>query len=128
MAVSKTTRARTVALTTSLLLAGGMYGATSAQALDGCSTISGASGCWSSSRDAFTVRDTAVDGATVRVEYRVDLGAEDVVGRCATRADGVVTQTCAVSGLPEGKAVVWSVSTWKGSVLVQRGPTQYHTS
>ncbi|MFV2119592.1 hypothetical protein ACE14D_14565 [Streptomyces sp. Act-28] len=128
MTGSKTRRARTVALTASLLLAGGVYGATSAQALDGCSTISGASACWSSSRDTFTVRDTAVDGATVRAEYRVDLDTGSVTGRCATRADGLVTQSCTVNGLPEGTVVVWSVSTWEGTRLVQRGPAQHHTS
>ncbi|MFB9392555.1 hypothetical protein ACFPM3_28955 [Streptomyces coeruleoprunus] len=122
-------RTGTVAATTSLLLAGGLYGATSAAALDGCSTIRGASVCWSSGTDTFTVKDTAVDGATVRVSYTVDLADKDVTGRCTTgTTDGVKTVRCRVGGLPEGKAVVWSVSTWKDGRLVQQGPTQYHTS
>ncbi|WP_149185148.1 hypothetical protein [Streptomyces sp. TRM49041] len=124
------TRARTVALATSLLLAGGMYGATSAHAaVDGCSAVTGASACWSSARDTFTVRDTALDGATVRVDYLVDLADEDVVGRCGSGRDGrhrVVR--CHLGGLPAGKAVVWSVSTWRDGRLVEQGPMRYHTS
>ncbi|MCH0541786.1 hypothetical protein I3F58_19890 [Streptomyces sp. MUM 203J] len=128
MSIRCTPRGLALAGVTSLLCAGALYGASPAAAVDGCSAVDGGYACWDASRDTFTVRDTSArDGATVRVDYEVDLGVPDVVGRCATTGTKPFAR-CRLSGLPEGKAVIWHVSTWKDGRLVEQGPTQFHTT
>lgn len=127
------TRTRSVAVTaatTSLLLAGGFLAAGPAQALGGCSEIAGARACWDDDRDVLRLTDTADDGAHVRVDYLVDLAEDDVVGSFENRRGPRTTQRLRLGSLnlPDGKAMVWSVSVWVGDRLVEQGPTQFHTT
>ncbi|WP_418958769.1 hypothetical protein [Streptomyces tritici] len=130
MRPTRTRHLAAMAALTSLVLAGGVLAAAPAQAIGGCSAVAGARACWNSDRDVLTLTDTADDGAHVRVDYLVDLAEEDVVGVLENRRGPRTTERLRLGplDLPEGKAMVWSVSVWAGDRLVEQGPVQYHTT